>query len=114
MKVDPYYSADVIRGELSIDSVSVLMKKACCKFAYKGYYDLGPTSLNSMFEVYICDREVRSNDQLKAVVPRCRTQFGARNFAIRAVLYWNVLPVICRMATSPVAFKSLLKELPDI
>ena len=67
-----------------------------------------------MFEVYICDGEVRSNDQLKSVVPRCRTQFGTRNFAIRAVLYWNGLLVNCRMATSPVAFKSMLKELPDV
>ena len=100
--------------EKLMHSVTVLMKKACCKFAYKGFYNLGPPSLNSMFEVYICDREVRSNEQLKSVVPRCRTQFAARNFVIRAVIYWNGLPVNCRMATSPVSFKTMLKDLPDV
>ena len=69
MKIDPYFSAETICEELGFDSVVVLMKKACCKFAYKGYYDLGPPSLNSMFEVYICERELCSNEQLISIVP---------------------------------------------
>ena len=114
MKVDPYYPAENIRQELGFDNVVLLMRKASCKFAYKGFYDLGPPALNAMFEVYICDRDVRSSEQLRAVVPRCRTQFGERNFAIRAVVYWNGLPVNCRMATSAASFKGMLKDLADI
>ena len=109
MKVDPYYSADVIREELGFDSVTVLMKKSCCKFAYKGFYDLGPPILNDMFELLILEHELRSNEELVAVVPRCKTKFGERNFRYRAVLDWNRLSTDIKKATSPDNFKVVLK-----
>ena len=107
--VDSFYSGDLLRDEQCIDSINVMVRKAACKFAYRDFYDLGPTTLNEMFELLISERDLRSNEQLLAMVPRCRTKFGEWNFRFRAVLNWNCLPVNIKMSTSPDNFKLVLK-----
>ena len=109
MKVDNYYSTDKLRSEFACDSVVEILRKAACKFSYKGLYDLGPPGLNAMFELHVNEWELRPNEQLNAIVPRCKTQFGENNFAVRATLYWNQLPLGLKNATSPESFKSALK-----
>ena len=48
-----------------VESIWVSMKKACCKIIYKGFYDLGPDSLNQMFQLYVPERVLSSEDELK-------------------------------------------------
>ncbi len=46
----------------------------------KEFYDIGPPSFNSLFELYNAERELRSGDQLLVSVPHCNTLFAERNF----------------------------------
>ncbi len=91
-----------------------LMRKAACKFAFKSFYDLGQLLLNAMFELHVSEEGLRSNKQLNAVVPRCKTQFAERNFAVRAVVYWNLLPMHLKQDTLPENVKAVLKEYNDL
>ena len=104
-------SATELRKSLGVDDVATQMMKACCKFVYRGFYQLGPSSLNNMFELQTNVRDLRSNDQLQCVVLRCRTQFGERNFRYRGSIHWNTLPVDLKSATSSDNLKSKLKHL---
>ena len=104
-------SGTEIRQELGVDSVSTQMQKACCKFVYKGYYNLGPPSLNNMFELHTSDRNLRSNDQLQCVVPKCKTQYAERNLGYRGAIHWNGLPVEVKSATTSDNFKVKLKQM---
>ena len=94
-----------IREELKVDSVTTMMKKGACKFVYKGFFNLGPEALNSMFNLHVTERDLRSSDQLKSVVPKCRTQFASKNFAVRDSNHWNILPYDIQSAPSPDSFK---------
>ena len=86
------------------------MYKSTCKFAYKCFYDLCPTALNDMFVLYVSERELRSNDELNAKVPRCKTQWAERNFGYRAVIHWNGLSLDLKTAPSIDSFKSRIKK----
>ena len=108
--VNPFYSADMLRSELGFDCIDVLMRKAACKFAFKGFFDLGPPVLNNMFELLVSERNLRSNEQMLAITPKCRTKFGERNFRFRAVIHWYSLPVEIKMSQTPDRFKLNLKQ----
>ena len=108
-RVTCYYPSEILRSELKIDSIDMLMKKSTCKFAYKCYYDLCTPSLNNMLILYTNERELRSNEELNAIVPRYRTQWAERNFAFRAVVYWNSLPIELKISPSIDSFKIKIK-----
>ena len=109
-RVYGYYSTVALYEELHLDSVVIMMKKSTCKFAYKCFYDLCPKSLNDMLILYVNERELRSNKELNAIVPKCRTQWAERNFAYRAVIYWNSLPIDMKSAPSIDSFKGKIKH----
>ena len=77
---------------------------------YKGYYDLGPKTMNDMFALYAPERELRSGEELQIVVPKTCTCFGQKNITYRGSIYWNGLPVTIKCSTSPEMFKKALKE----
>ena len=104
-RVSCYYPSELLRVDLKIDSIEVMMKKSMCKFAYKCFYDLCPQSLNNMLSLYVNERELRSNEELHAIVPRCRTQWAERNFTYRAVIYWNSLPLELKISPLIDSFK---------
>ena len=76
---------------------------------FKGFYDLDPDRLNEMFCLYVPERSLRSEDELRIVVPKCNTCFGQRNFAVRGGIYWNMLPRDIKAQKSPDSFKTSLK-----
>ena len=88
------------------------MIKATCKMTYKGFYNLGPDSLNNMFCLYVPKRSLRSEDELRITVPRCYICFGQRNFVAHGGNYWNMLPLDIKSCTSPESFKLALKRYP--
>ena len=73
-------------------------------------YDLCPQPLNELVVLYVNERELRSNDSLLAIVPKCRTQFGERNFAYRATIIWNSIPYDLKCSSSIDSFKEALKQ----
>ena len=62
--VDYTYPSAKLLTDVGVDSVRVGMAKTTCKIVYRGYYDMGPPALNTMFEAYIPTRELRSGNQL--------------------------------------------------
>ena len=78
--------------------------------AFKGYFDFGPPALNAMFEIVVHDRDLRSNEGMKVMIPKTKTQFAERNFTYRGPVYWNLLPVEVKQASSFDNFKKLIKE----
>ena len=107
--VSCYYPSDLLRTELKLDSIEVMMKKSTCKMAYKCFYNLCPVALNDMLNLYVNERELRSNEELNAILPRYRTQWAERNFAFRAVVYWNSLPLELKMSPSIDSFKCKIR-----
>ena len=87
-----------MRNEMDVDSVIAMMQKSACNFAYKGFYNLGTQTLNETFNLYVAERDLRSNESLMAKVPKCRIQFVERNFAYRGVRHWNYLPLEIKSA----------------
>ena len=83
-----------------------------CKMVYKGFYDLGPATLNSLFVLYVPKRTLRSGDELRIESHFCQTTFGQKNIAFRGTLYWNSLPLVLKSSQSPDAFKLALKKYP--
>ena len=110
-RVNNYYPSEQLRIDLHLDSIETMMYKSTCKFAYKCFYNMCPNVLNGMLVLYVSERELRSNDELNAIVPRCRTQWAERNFAYRAVIHWNLLPLDLKTAPSIESFKSRLRKL---
>ncbi len=78
--------------------------------AFKGYFDLGPPSLNAMFQLVVHERDLRSNECMKVMVPKTNTQFAKRNFICRGPVYWNFLSVEMKQASSFDNFKKLVKD----
>ena len=95
---------------LKVDTVQCDMRKAYCKIVHKGCYDLGPIALNEMFELYVPNRELRSSDGLLVQTPQTRTQFGWKNIRNRGGIYWNMLPLELKGATTIEMLKNQLKK----
>ena len=53
---------------------------------------------------------VRSSKTLACVVPRCYTQFGAKNVAVRGSNYWNTLPYDIKSSGTIDIFKEHIKK----
>ena len=69
-RVDCYHPTELLFVDLNVDNVKTMMMKSTCKMAYKCFYNLCPAVLNDMMILHINDRELRSNEDLNAVVPR--------------------------------------------
>ena len=87
-----------------------MMRKATCKLAYKCFYDLCPKVLNDMLVLHVHERELRSNEEMNAIIPKSRTQWAECNFAYRAVIYWNALPLDMKTAPSIDSFEEKIKN----
>ena len=109
MNVDMSFSTTRMRTELKVDSIRTEMKKSSCKMVYKGFYNLGPNSLNQMFELYVPERVLRSGDELQVVMQSCKTAFGQKNLAYRGGLHWNSLPSQIKASVNPESLKRQLK-----
>ena len=109
MNVDMTYSSTRMLAELKIDNVRTEMKKATCKMVYKCFYDLGPTTVNDLFVLYVPERTLRSGDELKVKMHFCRTAFGQKNITFRGSVYWNSLPLALKSCESADSFKRSIK-----
>ena len=110
LNVDMSYPTHKLLSEVGVDSVRVDIIKASCKFVYKGFYKLGPETLNNLFELYVPERDLRSGDDVLVKLIKCNTLFGQKNLAYRGPYYWNSLPVHIKASTPPEAFEKALKS----
>ena len=109
LNVDYDYATNMYT-EVKVDNIRTNMKKSCCKIVYKGFYNLGPKSLNDMYELYTPGRELRSSKELQVKIPKVNTQFGAKNIRIRGSNYWKTLPIDIKSAKNINTLKDQLKK----
>ena len=77
---------------------------------YQAVYGLAPSYIQELFQIYHRKRTLRSQSELKLVVPRCNThRYGSNSFKVRGALLWNSLPVALRHSQSLPCFKRALK-----
>ena len=110
MNVDMSYSTKRMLTELKVDSVRTEMKKSTCKMVYKGFYDLGPATLNSLFVLYTPERTLWSGEELIIAPQFCHTPFGQKNIIYRGTQYWNSLPIALKTCQSLDLFKRCIKK----
>jgi len=69
----------------------VKFKIAC--ITYRTISTNEPVYLHSLLKHYVPSRSLRSSDSNLLSVPRVRTCFGSRSFAVAAPTMWNTLPL---------------------
>ena len=90
--------------------MNVMMKKSTCKLVYKGLHDMGARIYCDMFNYVEHERNLRSSDQLLAIVPKTNTKFAENNLRYRGPVYWNSLPLHLKQSTSFEQFKKGVKN----
>ena len=96
--------------DVGVDSVRVGMAKTTCKIVYRRYHNMGPPALNTMFQAYVPNRELKSCDQLLVNINHCHTEFARKNIAIHGGYNWNMLPYEIKSCDTIDLFKQKLKN----
>ena len=77
---------------------------------YQAIHGTAPVYMCELLQIYQPSRSLRSESELRLVVPRFRTvTYGANSFRTTAAKLWNSLPVSLRNLPSFNSFKSMLK-----
>ena len=77
---------------------------------YKAIHGTAPVYMCELLQIYQLSRSLRSESELRLVVPRFRTvTYGPNSFRTTAAKLWNSLPVSLRNLPSFNSFKSMLK-----
>ena len=85
----------------------IKFKIAC--ITHKTISTTQPAYLYSSLKRYTPSRTLRSSDSKLLFVPRVRTCFGSRSFAVAAPTIWNSLPLAIRSSVSTDSFRRQLK-----
>ena len=81
----------------------IKFKIAC--ITYKTISTTQPAYLYSSLKRYTPSRTLRSSDSKLLFVPRVRTCFGSRSFAVAAPTIWNFLSLAIRSSVSTYSFR---------
>jgi len=85
----------------------IKFKIAC--ITYKTISTTNPAYLYPSLKHYTPFRTLRSSDSKLLFVPRVRTCYGSRSFAVAAPTIWNSLPLAIRISVSTYSFRRQLK-----
>jgi len=85
----------------------IKFKIAC--ITYKIISTTQPAHLYSSLKHYTPSRTLRSSDSKLLFVPRVRTCFGSRSFAVATPIIWNSLPLAIWSSVSPYSFRRQLR-----
>ena len=80
-----------------------------CLLTYKALHEEQPVYLRSLIAISLPSRSLRSNRGITLMVPRIRTNTGARAFSSCTPSLWNNLPPSVRSATSVATYRRRLK-----
>ena len=81
-----------------------------CTITFKVFFFHQPTYLFNYLVPLENSRLLRSSNTNTLTVPRFRTTWGSRAFAVGAPSTWNSLPVNLRTASTVISFKKILKN----
>ena len=80
-----------------------------CLLTYKAPREVQPVYLLSLIAISLPSRSLRSNRGMTLLVPRIKTNTGARTFSPCGPSLWNNLPLSVRSATSVATLRRRLK-----
>jgi len=104
--------AQLLRDRLHWLRVEQRVTFKLCLLVYKSLHDMAPSYLSELCRPAADNparTRLRSAMQINLQVPRTKTLFGDRAFAVSGPLAWNSLPADLRAVNSANAFKSRLK-----
>ena len=104
------YSVTAQHNELRINWLDINRKISCCAEMYKYVNGTGPTSLVDMFKEVPIGRSLWSDTNKLLQKPRTRTKMAESDFVVRAIGYWDTVPLDIRTETSLKNFKKRLKS----
>ena len=94
-------------------NVDLALGLKLCTITFKAFLLYQPTYLFNYLVPLQNSRLLRSSNTNMLTVPRFRTKWGSRAFAVAAPSTWNSLPVNLRTASAVTSFKKMLKTLFD-
>ena len=103
------YSTKQLHEDLEIDTLSISRMKSTLKVVHRGVHNLGPTSLNNLFEIYTPGRALRSENLCLLLPPRSKLKQSENDIAIRGCHYWNDIILELRQEVKTETFKNALK-----
>uniref|UniRef100_A0AAQ6IJR8 Reverse transcriptase domain-containing protein n=1 Tax=Anabas testudineus TaxID=64144 RepID=A0AAQ6IJR8_ANATE len=89
--------------------VAARIRFKALSLAYRVVNSTAPSYLNSIVQVYIPSRPLRSTRERHLVVPAPHSRHQGKLFSSVIPRWWNELPISARSATSLAIFKKLLK-----
>ncbi len=109
MNVDCRHSATNLHNVLNIEWLDVSRKQSAVCEIFKLLSGQGPKRVKDMFNVREVRRTLRSNDSTQLVRPFTRTVAAERDFAVRAVRYWELVPQEYKSVANIEQFKKGVK-----
>ena len=104
--------SDLIRDRLHWLRVPQRISFKCALLAYKAQHSLAPHYIKNYCQPTSslqCRYELRSLTGVSLIIPRTKTKFGERSFAVAGPKSWNSLHNHVKAASSIGTFKSRLK-----
>ena len=102
---------DFIRHELHW--LPVVQRTQVATLVYKAQHDLAPKYIKELLvpvSTFLRSHDLRSCAQSKVIVPKHRTKYAERAFAVAGPSIWNSLPQYVRDAPSLATFRIRLKK----
>ena len=104
---------DFVKGELHWLPANERDQFKICTMVFKAVHNQAPVCISELITLSstIARRRVlRSSSQQVLLVPRHRTHFSERAFAVSGPRMWNLLPVEVRNTPTLMTFRHRLKE----
>ena len=92
-------------------SIEKLINQENCTMVYESLNDLAPEKLGNFSKLPEVRTRILRNTKCNLAVPKMRTAYGQKSFAVRGANVWNKLDSDVKLAPSIQSFKTKLKAL---
>ena len=84
------------------------------KMIYRGAHDLGPSHLNDLFNIYVPNRALRSENKNLLLPSKTKTKFVENDITVRGSNYGNILDDSIKLQITLDKFEHALKPYGSI
>ncbi len=109
LQAEPRSSTLDLHINTGIEWLDIRRKQVCCVETFKYTNGIGPPFLVKLFKAKEPNRALRSEERILHDIPRTRTAMGDKDFVVRSMRYWSLLPVALQREGSVACFKRNMK-----